>query len=71
VIARSFFTVVGSCLLSACATPHWVKPGAAEGDLAQERQICMPMLQEPPPLGMTNQKMYEQCMNAHGWKLQQ
>jgi hypothetical protein len=70
-ILRLLFSIVGACLLSACATPHWVKPGASESDLTQERQICMRILQEPPPLGVKNQQTYEQCMNAHGWKLQQ
>jgi len=31
----------------------------------------MRALQEPPPSGVTNQQLYEACMNAHGWKLQQ
>jgi hypothetical protein len=51
--------------------PTLVKTEASESDLAQDRQICMRALQESPPLGVTNQQMYEQCMNAHGWKLQQ
>jgi hypothetical protein len=70
-ILRLLFPIVGACLLSACATPHWVKPEATESDLAQERHICIRTLQEPPPLGVTSQQMYEQCMKAHGWKLQQ
>ncbi|MGB8632253.1 MAG: hypothetical protein WCD69_23230, partial [Xanthobacteraceae bacterium] len=69
--ARFLPPIVGVCLLAACATPRWVKTGASESNLAQDRQICMRALQEPPSLGMTNQQTYEQCMSAHGWKLQQ
>jgi hypothetical protein len=58
-------------LLSACATPHWVKPEASKSDLAQDRAACMQAIQQPPPSGTTDQQQYEACMNAHGWKLLQ
>jgi hypothetical protein len=60
-----------ACLLSACATPHWVKPEASKSDLAQDQAACVQAIQQPPPAGTTDQQQYEACMNAHGWKLQQ
>ena len=36
----------------------------------KNQYACMRTLQEPPPSGVTNQQLYEACMNAHGWKLQ-
>ena len=58
-------------LLSACATPRWVKPEASKTDLAQDQAACVHEVQQPPPAGTTDQQHYEACMNAHGWKLQQ
>ena len=29
-----------ACLLSACATPHWVKPEASKSDLAEDQAAC-------------------------------
>jgi hypothetical protein len=63
--------IVGTCLLSACAAPRWVKPDASKSDLAQDQSVCMRTLQEPPPPGTTNEQVYEACMTAHGWTLQQ
>jgi hypothetical protein len=60
-----------ACLLSACATPHWVKPEASKSDLAQDQAACVQAVQQPPPSGTTDQQQYEACMNAHGWKLLQ
>jgi hypothetical protein len=60
-----------ACLLSACATPHWVKPEASKSDLAQDQAACVHAVQQPPPSGTTDQQQYEACMNAHGWKLLQ
>jgi hypothetical protein len=67
----SFLLPLSACLLSACATPHWVKPEASKSDLAQDQAACVQAVQQPPPSGMTDQQQYEACMNAHGWKLQQ
>jgi len=67
---RFLFLLLG-CLLSACATPHWVKPDASKSDLAQDQAACMQAVQQPPPSGTTDQQQYEACMNAHGWKLLQ
>jgi hypothetical protein len=58
-------------LLSACATPRWVKPEASKSDLAQDQAACVQAVQQPPPSGTTDQRQYEACMNAHGWKLLQ
>jgi hypothetical protein len=60
-----------ACLLSGCATPHWVKPEASKSDLAQDRAACVQAVQQPPPSGSTDQQQFEACMNAHGWKLMQ
>jgi hypothetical protein len=60
-----------ACLLSACATPRWVKPEASKSDLAQDQAACVHAIQQPPPAGTTDQQQFETCMNAHGWKLQQ
>ena len=57
------------CLLSACATPRWVKPDASKNDLAHDQAACGQAVQQPPPSGTTDQQQYETCMNAHGWKL--
>ena len=32
--------LLSTCLLSACATPHWVKPEASKNELAQD-QVMM------------------------------
>jgi len=58
-------------LLSACATPRWVRPEASKTDLAQDQAACVQEVQQPPAPGTTDQQQYEVCMNAHGWKLQQ
>jgi hypothetical protein len=71
VTARWLLVVVGACFLAACAAPHWVKPDASKSDLAQDQSVCMRTLQEPPPPGTTNEQVYEACMTAHGWTLQQ
>jgi hypothetical protein len=71
VTARWLLAVVGACLLSACAAPRWVKPDASKSDLAQDQSVCMRTLQEPPPPGTTNEQVYQACMTAHGWTLQQ
>ena len=68
---RFLLPVVAACLLSACAAPRWLKPEASKSDFVQDQYACMRALQEPPPLGVANQQLYEECMNAHGWKLQQ
>src|SRR4029077_4084052 len=60
-----------ACLLSACATPHWVKPEASKSDLAEDQAACVQAIQQPPPPGTTDQQQYEACMNEHGWKLLQ
>jgi hypothetical protein len=65
-----FLLLLQGCLLSACATPHWVKPEASKTDLAQDQAACVHAI-KPPPSGTTDQQQYEACMNAHGWKLQQ
>jgi hypothetical protein len=52
-----FLLLLLACLLSACATPHWVKPEASKTDLAQDQAACVHAI--------------EMCMNAHGWKLPQ
>jgi hypothetical protein len=54
-----------------CAAPRWVKPEASKSDFVQDQSTCMKELQEPPPSGMTDQQVYQTCMNAHGWKLRQ
>ena len=54
-----------------CAAPHWIKPEASKSDFVQDQSTCMKELQEPPPSGVTEQQVYQTCMNAHGWKLQQ
>ena len=69
--AKRFLLPLLACLLSACATPHWVKPEASKSDLAEDRAACVQAVQQPPPAGTTDQQQYEACMNAHGWKLQQ
>jgi hypothetical protein len=66
-----FLLLLLACLLSACATPRWVKPEASKTDLAQDQAACVHEIQQPPPPGTTDQQQYEACMNAHGWKLQQ
>jgi hypothetical protein len=66
-----FLLPLWACLLSGCATPHWVKPEASKSDLAQDRAACVQAVQQPPPSGTTDQQQYEACMNAHGWKLLQ
>ena len=66
-----FLLLLLAFLLSACATPHWVKPEASKTDLAQDQAACVHAIQQPPPSGTTDQQQYEACMNAHGWKLQQ
>jgi hypothetical protein len=48
-----------------------VKPDASKSDLAQDQSVCMRTLQEPPPPGTTNEQVYQDCMTAHGWTLQQ
>jgi len=70
-VARFLLLLAGACLLSACAAPRWVKPEASKSDLAHDQSACMRVLQEPPPPGATNRQLYEACMNAHGWKLQE
>jgi hypothetical protein len=69
--AVRFLLPLLACLLSACATPHWVKPEASKSDLAQDQAACVQAVQQPPAPGTTDQQQYEACMNAHGWKLQQ
>jgi uncharacterized lipoprotein len=69
--ARLLLPLIGVCLLSACATPRWVKPEASKSDLAQDQLVCRRTLQEPPPPGMTNEQVYRDCMTAQGWTLQQ
>lgn len=69
--ARLLLPLIGFCLLSACATPRWVKPDASKSDLAQDQLVCRRTLQEPPPSGTTNEQVYRDCMTAHGWTLQQ
>jgi hypothetical protein len=71
VTARWLLAVVGTSLLSACATPRWVKPDASKSDLAQDQSVCMRTLQEPPPPGTTNEQVYQACMTTRGWTLQQ
>jgi hypothetical protein len=71
VTARLLLPMIGVCLLSACATPHWVKPEASKSDLAQDQLVCMRTLQEPPPPGTSNEQVYRDCMTAHGWSLQE
>jgi len=56
-------------LLSACATPHWVKPEASKSDLAQDQAACVQAIQQPPPAGTTDKQQYEAFMNAHGLRL--
>jgi hypothetical protein len=48
-------------LLSACATPRWVKPEASKTDLAQDQAACVHEVQQPPPAGTTDQQHYEAC----------
>jgi len=67
-VAAWFLLLVAACLLSACATPRWVKPEASKSDFVQDQSTCMKELQEPPPSGVTDQQVYQTCMNAHGWK---
>ena len=64
--AVGFLLSLLACL-SACATPHWVKPEASKSDLAQDQAACVQAVQQPPPSGTTDQQQYEACMNAHGW----
>ncbi len=71
VSARLLLPIIAVCLLSACAVPRWVKPDASKSDLAQDQLVCMRSLQEPPPPGSTNEQVYQDCMTAHGWTLQQ
>jgi len=66
-----FLLPLWACLLSGCATPHWLKSEASKSDLAQDQAACMQAVQQPPPSGTTDQQQYEACMNAHGWKLMQ
>jgi len=54
-----------------CAAPHWVKPEASKSDFVQDQSTCMKAIQEPPPSGVTDQQVYQTCMNARGWKLQE
>jgi hypothetical protein len=54
-----------------CAAPRWVKPEASKTDFVQDQSTCMKEIQEPPPLGVSDQQVYQTCMNAHGWKSQQ
>ena len=54
-----------------CAAPRWVKPEASKSDFVQDQSTCMKEIQEPPPSGVTDQKVYQTCMNARGWKLQE
>jgi hypothetical protein len=54
-----------------CAAPRWIKPEASKSDFVQDQSTCMKELQEPPPSGVTEQQVYQTCMNVHGWKLQQ
>lgn len=63
--------LLSACLLSACAAPRWVKPGASNSDLVQDQSACMRTMQEPPPPGNTNEQIYQDCMTARGWTLQQ
>jgi hypothetical protein len=70
-VTARLLAVLGTSLLAACATPHWVKPDASKSDLAQDQSVCMRTLQEQPPPGTTNEQVYETCMTAHGWTLQQ
>ena len=70
-MAARFLLLVGAGLLSACAAPRWVKPEASKSDFVQDQSICMKEVQEPPPSGVTNEQLYQTCMSAHGWKLQQ
>jgi hypothetical protein len=66
-----FLLLLSTCVLSACATPHWVKPEASKSELAQDQAACVRAVQQPPPSGTTDQQQYEACMNSRGWKLQQ
>ena len=70
-MAARFLLLVGAGLLSACAAPRWVKPEASKDDFVQDQSTCIREIQEPPPLGVTDEQVYQACMNAHGWKLQQ
>src|SRR5262252_4378770 len=58
------FLLLLACLVSACATPHWVKPEASKSDLAQDQTACVQAVQQPPPAGTTDQQQYVACMNA-------
>ena len=69
-IDQRFLLPLLACLLSACATPHWVKPEASKSDLAQDQAACVQAIQQPPPAGTTDKQQYEAWMNAHGWRLQ-
>jgi hypothetical protein len=64
---RLLLALTGVSLLSACATPRWVKPDASKSDLAQDQLVCRRTLQEPPPSGITNEQVYRDCMIARGW----
>ena len=39
--AAWFLLLLLAFLLSACATPHWVKPEASKSDLAQDQAACV------------------------------
>ncbi len=63
-----------------CASAEllWVKPGATDQELAQDRYACM--LADPyktvfgPGTGSARvvpSKMFQYCMEARGWRLQE
>src|SRR5215472_13768415 len=55
--------------IAECAALPWIKPEASKSDFVKDQSSCMKELQEPPPSGVTDQQVYQTCMNAHGWKL--
>jgi hypothetical protein len=70
-------------LLSACANQVWVKPGATQSEFAQQKYACMQQSQQQVSSAYvnqyggssgshvtTNKPLFNACMNAQGWYLQ-
>lgn len=73
-----------AAVLSGCAAPTWNKPGASQDEFARDRYACMQDSQQRVGTAAVNQfggnasnsmqtngMLFNGCMNARGWNLQQ
>src|SRR5690242_16058312 len=81
---NKLFSLICVVALAACAPMTWVKPGATRDDFSRARYSCVQQSQQRVSGAVvnqfggyatnqvvTNEGVFDACMNAEGWYLQE